>query len=1021
MMTRASLFLICAVALNAAVSYDGPGGQSASRDTSCGSTASPTGVCTITVSCVASAGTNADIQTAANNAARGDTIKLEAGCVWTSATAEAVWLYNPPGSSGYVTITTTADDKLPASNTRITPAYTPLLPTVDLTASNGPFFAVSASNDGPARQGGTPASHWRFVGIRLTSSANIYGAQGGNSITNGIVRVGSIGQMIIPSNLVGLTVSGGVATFTTFTAHGWKTDDVIGVRGTDNADMDGLHTITVTSTTQGTFTTAAGDGDYNLASAYLETPPAKEYQPDDIVFDRVLGTQTNWLGRVRRIIFLNGRQVEIKNSFLEGSQDESDSQTVNSINGSGPYIFENNHIGGATENIMFGGSTNTINEPATGSVIQYNYFPHTPERHHSLKWDLLKARGVGGYCPGGGLVFTGRHTRASNHKTDYVANNSSYIATTSGCVGETEPDWSTCTSGFACTVTDGDIIWRRYGTPTTSCGGPCPGGAGSSWSIKNNLEIKGSKDMVVSHNVFEYMWVGGQETAINLKSEQQAKAVYNNNCVPTGYGTVNATGTTVTFVSGFQFPYQTNWSNTWSINALSIVIDGTTYTIASFDSATQLTLTTPVTGSPLSGVAFSYGAPRTIMCIADWNWNTTFSNNIVRNVSRPFKINPGTNARRDLTSGLILRNNLFTDSSLLYWANVYGESETSSNGWAHWYSGPLVAGAVIENNTWIRSVNLYAMDVELNAAGFGATQNPRDTVMRGNVISGGSSGGLRAGSVTTEHPTLIASICGGGAATCPTSQWDKNILAGVTKTSYATSPGSVSNLCAGNAGCSPTWTNVYPQYDRRKYIVGNATAFKRADHNGRDYGVDVSQLAEIRNLSVTPSDRMVLFSWNVSIPIRDIPCVVEVNTKPWFDPAYYAGEQSPAQIANYPRYDADDHDRNPRRGLARQIVVGHTVNLAASTLYHYRLQCGGDTRTGEFTTLGTLAGTGTLQTTGASASSMTWGYSYSRDTGTISGGGSGSCADSVCTATADKGKVLYWRHGSGVTHASFAQ
>jgi hypothetical protein len=1020
-MTRASLFLLCAAALSAAVTYDGPGGQSASRDTSCGTTASPTGVCTITVSCVASAGTNAEIQTAVNNAVRGDTIKLEAGCTWTSATAEPVWLYNPPGSSGYVTITTTADDKLPNPGTRITPAYTPLLPTIDLTASNGPFFAISASNDGPSRQGGTPASHWRFVGVRLTSSANIYGAQGGNSITNGIVRVGSIGQIIIPSNLVGLTVSGGVATFATFTAHGWKTDDVIGVRGTDNVNVDGLHTITVTSTTQGTFTTSAPDGDYNLASAYLETPPAKEYQPDDIVFDRVVGTQTNWLGRVRRIIFLNGRQVEIKNSFLEGSQDESDSQTVNSINGSGPYTFENNHIGGATENIMFGGSTNTINEPATGSTISYNYFPHTPERHHSLKWDLLKARGVGGYCPGGGLVFTGRHTRASNHKTDYVNNNSSYIATTSGCVGATEPDWSACTSGFSCTVTDGDIIWRRYGTPTTSCGGPCPGGAGSSWSIKNNLEIKGSKDMVVSHNVFEYMWVGGQETAINLKSEQQAKAVYNNNCVPTGYGTVNATGTTVTFVSGFQFPFQTNWSNTWGVNALTITIDGLPYTIASFDSATQLTLTTPVTGGPLSGVAFSYGAPRTILCVADWNWNTTFSNNIVRNVSRPFKINPGTNARRDLTSGLIMRNNLFTDSSLLYWANVYGESETSAYGWAHWYSAPLVAGAVIENNTWIRSANLYAMNTEVNAAGFGATQNPRDTIMRGNVISGGSSGGLRAGGVTLEHPTLITSICGGGAATCPTSQWDKNILAGVTKTTYATSPGTVSNLCAGNNGCPPIWADVYPMYDRRRYIVGRTTAFKRADHNGRDYGVDVAQLAEIRNLTVTPSDRMVLFSWNVSIPIRDIPCVVEVNAKPWFDPAHYAGEQSAAQIANYPRYDADDHDRNPRRGLARQIVVGHSVNLTASTLYHYRLQCGGDTRTGEFTTLATLAGTGTLQTTGASASSMTWGTAYSRSTGEITGGAAGSCADGICSATAAKGTALYWRHESGPTHTSFAQ
>jgi hypothetical protein len=327
---------------------------------------------------------------------------------------------------------------------------------------------------------------------------------------------------------------------------------------------------------------------------------------------------------------------------------------------------------------------------------------------------------------------------------------------------------------------------------------------------------------------------------------------------------------------------------------------------------------------------------------------------------------------------------------------------------------------VIENNTMLGTSIGAGLYTDVNTAGSGTNYNPRDTVIRNNVIHSGTTYGFK-GSGTSQHDTLSQNVC--STSPCPVSQWDRNVFAGLNKTTYSTSSGLLYNLCAAtNCAGGKDWTLIYPRYTYGDYTVGSSlSTFKRADTNGRDFGVDRTQLAEIRNLTVTPSDRMVLFTWSVSIPIRDIPCVVEVNTKPWFDAAYYAGEQAAAQIGSYPRYDADDHDRNPRVGLSRQIVVGHTVNLTASTLYHYRLQCGGDATTGEFTTSAALSSTGTLRASNAAASSMTWGYSYSRATDTIASAAAGTCAAGRCTATADKGKVAYWRFGSGPVRSAVIQ
>jgi hypothetical protein len=102
--------------------------------------------CVYTISCsgMPRTGSPAEIQQAVDNAHRGDTIRLEAGCQWTAVSQPAVWIRrDPPGASGRVVITSTEEAKLPEDGVRITPVYWP--------RRNGPHSATDRQALGVSR------------------------------------------------------------------------------------------------------------------------------------------------------------------------------------------------------------------------------------------------------------------------------------------------------------------------------------------------------------------------------------------------------------------------------------------------------------------------------------------------------------------------------------------------------------------------------------------------------------------------------------------------------------------------------------------------------------------------------------------------------------------------------------------------------------------------------------------------------------------------------------------------------
>jgi hypothetical protein len=1030
-----------------------------------------------TVSCAASTGVLAEVQQAVDDAHRGDTIRLQAGCRWSTSSSSYLWLdFMPPGTSGNVVITTTEEDKLPAPGTRITPAYWPLLPQFSIASSSGPAIAIAGGFEGRSskRTPGVAPRYWELRGLGfIQENPDPNSAQ---TITNGFFRLGGAGITFSKAaETVGLVnfawsslvVSNGVATATTMntagSVHYMLPGDKVRLAGFLNTPaLNGIKT--VLSATTYTFTFSAPDlpnGTYTEPAMHFIYPADRTQVPRDIVIDRVV-TRNNGLSRMTREMYLNSSDTTVKNSWFSAARDTgADSQVILFGPAAGERVtLENNYMGALTsENVLLGGSAVTLPEFTSDHTVRFNYFSHPPLQGRQRTWTLLKA-------DADPLILKGRPVRPS------VANGYAYIAMNTGNLGTTEPAWCTAAN---CEVTEqgvsNPVTWRRW-----------VGSGVCAWCIKNNFEIKSTRNIDVRHNVFEYMWPDGQNYAINLKST--AESLYPNYWnlgPPTRRGTVDvaANGTTVTVASGDNFGTQLNTNTvitvsidpatdvmtvtagygtyltnnfrfgffgaaapapaaantTYFVRYVSsgkfkisttpndsgvvdfqspgtargfiqevhgkvIRIGGIFYEVQSFDAANRLTLVSPGTGGPLSGQPYHMGADPAYRFIQDAiTENINLTHNIVRNVSASVTlVAGGTNRTWENTLNIRFRYNLIENNDPVFWTRATGETYASATSTTALFGMPFPSGTVIENNTVI-----------MNGTGNGIFNDPsigkvaNDTVIRNNIFTRPMNA-----AVYGNHLGLTRDYCG-GAATCPLSQWDRNIFAGANLSTF-TSPGLAVNLCPARSGCTtPDYGAVFRNFAARQWDVKNTSAFKRASTDGSDYGADFSQLPRIVGLTANATDRLVVFRYSVTQPISHIPCVAEVSDSVEF--ATYAGEGG--NPGSYPRHDSDAFDGYPGTPMHRTLIVGASAPLLPDKKYHYRLSCGGDVQSGTFTTLPAKSGQTTVHIARPGASSMVWGYAYSRTAGTITDGAAASCADNACTATGQRGRVLYYRIGSG--------
>jgi hypothetical protein len=333
----------------------------------------------------------------------------------------------------------------------------------------------------------------------------------------------------------------------------------------------------------------------------------------------------------------------------------------------------------------------------------------------------------------------------------------------------------------------------------------------------------------------------------------------------------------------------------------------------------------------------------------------------------------------------------------------------------------------IENNTIYSPFVLPPTYVPMN---FGAASNSGGfdgvRTLTGNIWARGTAGAVSSPGGTHDfgatQTTWFPGTNSGGV-------WGNNIILGAAAGAFPENlvwtGCSTTDACIRSLSDSMDWSSVFMNAEAGDFRLRDDQWGKRAMSDGLDAGADVSQLPEIRNLTITPSDRSVLFRYTVTEPIANIPCVVEVHTAPDFEtpvwqgnPAGYAGELS--DISNYHGQDSDDAPRNVRIGAERTLTVGYAVPLKPATTYFYRLHCGGDVRRGSFMTTDPAASetTQTISRVPDNPSTtmmeVEYGTSYDRNADAIA---EARTAVSACTAgepcsvsfPAAGGAVIYYR------------
>lgn len=853
--------------------------------------------CTYTITCAARVCTAAEVrevQAALDDAHRGDTIKLQAGRIFPSA--RSLQITRRPGDSGYLTITTTEVDRLPAPDTRITPAYAELLPTLAVSASNAYALGLAGHD--------RPAEYIQLVGLRFTSMVD--------------------------------------------------TQTALLMIGNDGNEFNWTYPARVISAAN---------------------------QPDNIIVDRCLFDQDFGVF-IRRLVHVHARQTTIRNSYLDGARElNSDTQSISAEQGPGPLILENSYVGGATENLMFGGNGAIFPEAAFSAQIRYNYFPKVEERMRFLRWRP------------GLVIFKGRIIRPSAD----LPNSPTYQARNSGVTGEVEPAWPLNPGE---TVNDNGILWVRIGQ-------------GNARTVsKNNFEIKNARNVTIEYNVFDKHWYDtDQNNNIVFKLSNCLSKSSACGCVPEFSGKVNVNGRVVSSADGKPLPnihYPTVQRN---VNPLVIKIDDVDYEIESFEPLDDSKILLKTDAGNRTDVPYTYGQEG---CQAAWDREITFRHNVVRGGPTGLSIIQWNNGVRNRIGDISVTNNLFADLDCQKWSNFAGRCSGSLLSW-HTFLAQLPPQVVFSNNTVIADNTTDGLYLEGPNSSFAG-----DTKLLNNVFPRGSQSGIRGQGTAEGAATLDAKLCGGQP--CPASQFNRNIIVGADLTRYQR--GENFNLCPDRRSCTvdfdfddPRYGKLFQDFSSGVYRVRPGHYAWRGGTDKRDIGVDWDRLPRIQNLRVAPTDRMALFTYEVTAPIAQIPCVLEVSTE--------RDLSVPIPDLDPRRFLRPDTDQSPdsvtRLGPQRMIRVGRNVRLEPGRTYWYRLQCGGDAALGSFTTKPAgsqsqaLTLTHTPSAPGVASVRIEYGYSYDSSTDTISGYRTSNLT--ACSAGApcqislevDPSEVLYYR------------
>jgi regulation of enolase protein 1 (concanavalin A-like superfamily) len=270
------------------------------------------------------------------------------------------------------------------------------------------------------------------------------------------------------------------------------------------------------------------DGAPNLGWGTLvalgENQATEAAAPHSITLDRVYLNAHPTKG-MKRGVTLNGRSLEVLNSYVSGFRSTADAQAIAGWNGSGPFRIINNYLEAAGENIIFGGADPKIPNLVPGNIeIRNNFIYKRPEwRDAILKTPAKPSASVrtGGTLPAGTHYFKvvavlpidgDTITSAASVETAAAVSANGAVSLSWAAVAGAEHYRiykGTSSNGQNVYVKTADGATSLLYTGASQVSGAAPS-SGKRWTAKNHLELKNAKSVIIDGNVFENNWAGFQ-------------------------------------------------------------------------------------------------------------------------------------------------------------------------------------------------------------------------------------------------------------------------------------------------------------------------------------------------------------------------------------------------------------------------------------------------------------------------------------------------------------------------------
>ena len=248
-------------------------------------------------------------------------------------------------------------------------------------------------------------------------------------------------------------------------------------------------------------------------------------QPHHLVLDRLYIHGDSKLGS-KRGIALNSADTSILNSQISNIKAQGvDAQAICGWNGPGPYLIENNFLEASGENVMFGGS-----DPAIQGLVPANI---TIRRNLISKYSgwqkpILSTPGSAVATPAAGgslpastyayrVVAYGPCGNGSTCRSGATADVSATLVTT----GSVAITWGAVSGASSYRVYGRQAgvetqYWSTTGTSLIDAGAAgtastVPSTAGQLWTVKNLLELKNAKLVLIEGNIFQNCWKADQK------------------------------------------------------------------------------------------------------------------------------------------------------------------------------------------------------------------------------------------------------------------------------------------------------------------------------------------------------------------------------------------------------------------------------------------------------------------------------------------------------------------------------